>query len=605
MAGMNRLAWLGYAAIALVIGCGSDGATGPAGTAGPAGPPGPEGTEGRPGEDGTGEPSVSAVTPGRAFLERRIDVTISGYGTEWSATTEADFGPGITVDEIRAASPTALVATITVDAAAALGSRDVTVMSGDASVVYADAFRVEAPLAIPGYAGTLAQGSVIYARLEQLDASTPFDTLSLDNLLFYAGDSSPGLYLVGANDQPTVDPYHIDGLLFLDVNASTGPTEVVVESGLPGGEITSRAPAVFDAEARAPIALAAGAPATGAVTEPLQTHLYSFTATPNTQVTLSVNATDPAAVPGFMLLPESGKFSDLIEYTDTTTFSAGAGGTWYLVFWDNSGATGYDFTFEATEVVSDDEEPNNTCMTAQAITLPASLSTLSLPDATDEDWFEVTVDASAVGSSLRVVTSPGDADTDTVVDVLLDDCVTSLGGPSPDTFYFDSLTSAPIPAAGTYFVKVSYSTFGFTSPGYNLSVALVPAPGPETEPNDDSATATPAAIGQTFQATLGVAGDQDYFAVTVPAGATILATVGDGAVDTCGSAGDIDSEVEIYDIDGTTSLAYNDDAGFGYYCSATSATVSAAGTYYVRAAGSAAYCADCTYDYSVTIDVTQ
>ena len=124
-------------------------------------------------------------------------------------------------------------------------------------------------------------------------------------------------------------------------------------------------------------------------------------------------------------------------------------------------------------------------------------------------------------------------------------------------------------------------------------------------PNNDSATATPSVGGQRFQATLGVAGDQDDFAVTVPAGATILATVGDSAVDTCGQVGAIDSEVEIYDTDGTTSLAYNDDVGLGYYCSGASATVSAAGTYYVRAAGSADFCADCTYDYSVTIDVTE
>lgn len=602
MARRNRLAWLGWmscAALAFVVGCGSDGETGP------AGPPGSEGSEGPPGQEGTGEPSVNAITPGRAFLERRIEVIVSGNGTEWTSGAQVDFGPGITVEEVKVASPTALVATLTVDAAAELGPRDVTVTEGETSVAYTDAFTIEAPLSVPAYAGTRAQGSVLFARLEQLDRSTPFDTLSVDSLSLAAGDNSPGLYLTDAENQPEIDSYHIDGLLFVDVNAVTGPTEVVVESGLPGTEVTSRAPAVFNIAERAPSPLTAGTLANGTVTEPLQTHLYSFTASPHMLVTLSVTTADPEATPRFMLLPESGKFSDLIKYSDTAAFTSGLGGTWYLVYWDNTSATGYDFSIQADEVHSDDIEPNDTCALAQPLTLPASFSSLLLATDTDEDWFEVTVDAAAVGNSLRVVTSPGNTDTDTVIEVFQDDCVTSLGGPSDDDFYLDSLTSAPIPAAGTYYIKVSYSVAPFGGTAYNLSASLVPQPGPETEPNDDSATANAVVAGATIQATLGVAGDQDYFAVTVPAGATIQALVGDGVTDTCGSesGGAIDSEIEIYDVDGTTSLKYGDDLSFTNFCSFAKTKVTAAGTYYVRTAGSAEFCADCTYDYSLIIDV--
>ena len=69
-----------------VAACGSDGA---AGVAGPKGDPGPNGPT---------DPSVSGVIPNKAFLARKVDVTISGFGTRWDATTKVDFGQGVVVD---------------------------------------------------------------------------------------------------------------------------------------------------------------------------------------------------------------------------------------------------------------------------------------------------------------------------------------------------------------------------------------------------------------------------------------------------------------------------------------------------------------------------
>ena len=71
---------------------------------------------------------------------------------------------------------TAIVATISVDPAAATGPRDVTVTGGDITVTYAGAFDIEAPLDVFATYGTVAQGSVFLADMAMLDTRTPFDT---------------------------------------------------------------------------------------------------------------------------------------------------------------------------------------------------------------------------------------------------------------------------------------------------------------------------------------------------------------------------------------------------------------------------------------------
>src|SRR5438034_269885 len=100
---------------AALVGCGSDGAQGPAGSAGtsgqqgPAGPAGPSGPSGV----GVGDPQVSAISPARAFLGRKLEVTVSGVATKWAAATTIDFGTGITVDKVTAPSPDALLVALT------------------------------------------------------------------------------------------------------------------------------------------------------------------------------------------------------------------------------------------------------------------------------------------------------------------------------------------------------------------------------------------------------------------------------------------------------------------------------------------------------------
>lgn len=116
-------------------------------------------------------------------------------------------------------------------------------------------------------------------------------------------------------------------------------------------------------------------------------------------------------------------------------------------------------------------EPNNTC--EQAISDGAPGVTLaSLPLQTDVDWFAYQAAAGDVGKVVHVVTAPGDADTNTLVEVFEGTCaaLNSLGGPSADSGIHEDFRSTPITKAGMIFVKVANSPVGHNGSAYTLTV---------------------------------------------------------------------------------------------------------------------------------------
>jgi hypothetical protein len=120
----------------------------------------------------------------------------------------------------------------------------------------------------------------------------------------------------------------------------------------------------------------------------------------------------------------------------------------------------------------------------------------------------------------------------------------------------------------------------------------------EVEPNNGYMTATP--FKDPFYGNINPSGDMDWIAVTVPGPSTTLtAQVTDIGNGQCANLS-IDSEVEIYGTDGTTSLAFNEDYG-NDYCSLATATGLAAGTYYVRVASSQQYAPTGTFMYQLKI----
>ena len=98
----------------------------------------------------------------------------------------------------------------------------------------------------------------------------------------------------------------------------------------------------------------------------------------------------------------------------------------------------------------------------------------------------------------------------------------------------------------------------------------------EVEPNDDFSTANELVAGDDKNAAIDPAAEVDFFAIAVTAGLPV-------EFETHG--GDIgDTKMYLYDTDGVTELAYNDDGGVNWYSKITY-DFTADGIYFVKVTG--------------------
>jgi hypothetical protein len=445
---MKRSLFLAPVVSLLVLVACSSGDAGPKGDVGPAGPV---------------EPSISGIVPGRAFLARKVDVTISGSGTRWAEGTTADFGAGVTVDKLVVASPTALVASLTIAASAASGPRDVTVDTDGVAATYKGAFTVESPLALT-VKGTAAQGSVFFVTATSKDLSTPFDTTSESGGLFapptFTGvtvKDIPGI-LLSVSD---VSLYKAELTFVVDVTSAPGKKALSLVSGAEGTPQTAFPyPDGLDLVARQAVPLALGAASSQSAKTPFESKLLSFSPAAGTAITdVAVTAKGADFAPRVILLPKSGRFDDaLTGFVSASTFVSTSADPLYAVVLDTSGKTG-DFTILARSTVAattTEAASNETFDAAQAIAaLPTIVTNGQLTSETDVDWYAVTVTAGDAGKKLRVITAPGDAEADPVVEVFKDDGATAVGQKA-DSGFHENFLSPALPA-GTYRIKISVS----------------------------------------------------------------------------------------------------------------------------------------------------
>lgn len=148
----------------------------------------------------------------------------------------------------------------------------------------------------------------------------------------------------------------------------------------------------------------------------------------------------------------------------------------------------------------------------------------------------------------------------------------------------------PLPTSDALYVEIG-PTYGRRP--YAFEVSFHADQGSEVEPNDQLASATVVAVsGDTSVLGSHLANDDaDYFAISVPGGASVRAEVieGDLAVETCESLG-VDSRLTLL-TDAGVAIADDDDDGRGY-CSKIDGTGTlpddigahrlAAGTYYLQ-----------------------
>ncbi len=149
-------------------------------------------------------------------------------------------------------------------------------------------------------------------------------------------------------------------------------------------------------------------------------------------------------------------------------------------------------------------------------------------------------------------------------------------------------------SVGTWYVSVEDAGLNDAIGAYILETVFETNRGSETEPNDtrnepDAVSGTDVYVLGGHQLNL----DEDWFAITVPAGRSVRAEIIEGGAETCESNG-IDSEITLFDASGN-QLANDDDDGRGY-CSKIDGTGVAAvdtgarnlpgGIYYIRVAAS-------------------
>jgi hypothetical protein len=385
---------------------------------------------------------------------------------------KADFGEKITINKLTVASPTALVASITVDADAATGVRDIKVTDATTELVYQGAFHVESPLKIT-LTGEPAQGSIFFMHARGLDFETPFDTTQGGTLLSptYPNISLPTSPGVGASVLG-VSEYAVDYQMFVDVDAAAIPVNADVLSGPQTDQVEFPFPGAYAVAARAATPLVTGKPTKISLNQPGDSVLLSYAPSDAKLRIIDVGSstTDLNATPAGYFLPKSGKFADQFAISSGTTFASSAVATYYAIYSDYYAHGGYDLDVMVTETSAQggaEKEPNNSrtlAMSNGAVAAPWVTKAATLMDEADEDWYAVTIAPADVGKAIRVQTSGLDPFTDTVVDIfeLQGNTLVSLGpkgNPSDDNSYLDELTSVAVPSTGTYFVKVSASTY--------------------------------------------------------------------------------------------------------------------------------------------------
>jgi hypothetical protein len=275
-----------------------------------------------------------------------------------------------------------------------------------------------------------------------------------------------------------VDMYSVDMIVLVDVDAPASKSDLTVHSGPLGDTLASPAPEAIEVAARMPEALMEGGSIKGSVDAPLASLLYSFTPSGPGLYKITTSTSSQDANPNVAVLAKTGHFTELMDFSAAPTLQATNTDPFYLIYWDNSGTSGYLATLNADKVMTSDVDPNDTCANAQpAGALPANIKNLYLSSKDDVDWISFDVAAGNEGKIVHVTTTAGDAQTDTVLEVFGSNCTTSLGK-SSDGDYHEDHKSAPITTPGKYFVKVTNSTYGYTGLLYNLSIALETPPPP-------------------------------------------------------------------------------------------------------------------------------
>ncbi|HIC88401.1 MAG TPA: hypothetical protein EYP04_03235 [Anaerolineae bacterium] len=278
-------------------------------------------------------------------------------------------------------------------------------------------------------------------------------------------------------------------------------------------------------------------------------------------------------------------------------WTADEGGTYYLRIRNHAPeiygpTTNYDIRIETDSCQPDGLEPDNGHGQARSIQVDGAAQTHNICPAGDEDW--VKFDAQAGRQYTAETFNLGSAadprmclyDQDGTTQLLCDDDGT--GSPAA-RFTWQA------PASGSYYIQVTHHDASAAGPEtrYDLKMSSNGCDPDGYESDNSAATAkTIGANGAPQTRNFCPAGDEDWVKFSVSAGPYIIETSNLGAAS--------DTMLYLYDQDGSTELAQDDDGGEGK-ASRIQYNFTTAGTYYVKVRhhDPNRYGANTNYDLSV------
>ena len=196
-------------------------------------------------------PTLTTLSPAAEQRDQTIQVTLGGSGFVQDLTS-VSFGAGISVETITVASPTSLSATVRIDAAAALGARDVSVANpapGGGTAVLAGGFTVLAENPVPAIASATPSSG---QRQDDLDVT------------LIGSGFVPNLTTVSFGPDITVNTVRVSSPSSLTANisigaaATLGTRTVSASNGAPGGG-TATLPGGFTVQPANPVPALTGA----------------------------------------------------------------------------------------------------------------------------------------------------------------------------------------------------------------------------------------------------------------------------------------------------------------------------------------------------------
>lgn len=252
--------------------------------------------------------------------------------------------------------------------------------------------------------------------------------------------------------------------------------------------------------------------------------------------------------------------------------------------------TAYNLALNSTTGVSDLFEPDNECANARDITTDGAVQSHIFQSSTDEDWVKFSISA---GESFIALTKNAAGGVSPII-TIFSSCDQVAGNssvaPSAPQVSHSSTTDQ------VYFVRIKNqdpTKYG-TGAKYDLSVTASACQDDALEHDDNAGQAKAVTIGATAQRhNFCPAGDEDWMKFSAQAGKIYV-------LETSNLALASDTLLTLYDTNGVTQLAQNDDYG---YTSASRVVWQAPknGTYYarVRHVNAIASGPNTEYDFSI------